>query len=445
MKTYLLLSYLSLCCLISFAQTQSKEHLLQFSTTSIIDSFFVSTPIPLISDQPNPFLYVSVYTEDPYFKGSVFIRTAIQNEWSEWFLLSQVPQEEYGERVVLQGRAIPIEVDQIQFKTTEWGQIPLRCRVFMPGTSAVQINSAVSSRGNPLPCEQPPICNRDCWCPTGNCPTDPTPVSTTVTHIIVHHSAANTRSADFPAVVRSYWDFHVNARGWDDIGYNWLIDANGVIYEGRGEERLGAHFSCMNEKTVGICLIGNFENERPTPAALAALQDFVAWEAHKGAIDVSKQGYHASSQLELEFMAGHRDGGASLLACSSTVCPGDSLYEELPILRSLIATNSCSEETADSTILTNTNQIRIIENISLFPNPAKEYLTVSFDSKSSKEISLSMVGVNGKEYPLGVTKIEEGKNIIPINLPSLPKGVFCLNIVVDRLMTQRKFFVMDDK
>jgi hypothetical protein len=154
--------------------------------------------------------------------------------------------------------------------------------------------------------------------------------------------------------VAYYWDLHVNTNGWDDIGYNWLIDAEGTVYEGRGNGRLGAHFSCMNGATVGICMIGNFENIPPTEMALEKLKDWLAWESCDKGIDLPVSSQHAPSQSNLRHVSGHRDGNTSTAASScarGTVCPGEQLYEQLDAIAGEVAGYACLSTTPDLVIL----------------------------------------------------------------------------------------------
>lgn len=196
-------------------------------------------------------------------------------------------------------------------------------------------------------CGQPNFCDRLCWSPQGSHPPQANPATTNPSHIIVHHSGDNQvwpAGTDFKWVVQAYWDEHVNTNGWADIGYNWLIDRNGVIYEGRGDGIRGAHFSCMNQSTTGICLIGNFELETPSAAAINKLKDLTAWEATDKNIAVHDGSRHASSQLDLFHISGHRDGNASPVpqSCASgTVCPGDNLYNLLSSVRTDVGNYQC--------------------------------------------------------------------------------------------------------
>ncbi len=213
---------------------------------------------------------------------------------------------------------------------------------YSPGKTEAGIrtdNPAVSGRDPQFcPCPQPEALSRNEWCPSGTCPEDATPVNTSVTHLIVHHSAGPNNATDWAAVVRSFWDFHVNVNGWDDIGYNYLVDPDGVIYVGRGNNRLGAHFCGTNGGTLGTCVIGDFTNITPTDEALNGLKELLAWKACD--IDVSPFGsaFHSSSNLTLDNISGHRDG-------CSTQCPGNAFYPMLPAVRQSVAefiSTSCS-------------------------------------------------------------------------------------------------------
>lgn len=159
----------------------------------------------------------------------------------------------------------------------------------------------------------------------------------TVQHLIVHHTATANDMRDWPAVVRTIWNFHAFTNGWRDLGYHYLIDPNGVIYEGRagGDGAAGIHFSCANTGTLGIALLGNFMAEPPTEPALRSLQTLLAQKAAALKLAPGESSYHASTGLNLPLIAGHRDANASKIArvCAGTQCPGDALYELLPKIR----------------------------------------------------------------------------------------------------------------
>jgi hypothetical protein len=187
---------------------------------------------------------------------------------------------------------------------------------------------------------KPAVVTRTTWgCPDGQ-GSRWTPQYTTVTHLIVHHSATPNSSSDWAATVRSIWNHHAINNGWGDIGYNYLIDSNGVVYEGRagGDNAIGAHFSCQNGNTMGVCMLGSFTNSSPTSAALNSLKQLLAWKAEQRGIDPLGSSYHSGTRLTIPNISGHRNANPSSQACSTTTCPGNNLYAQLPAIRSDVNT-----------------------------------------------------------------------------------------------------------
>ncbi len=160
----------------------------------------------------------------------------------------------------------------------------------------------------------------------------------TVTHLWVHHSAGQTSSSDFSAVVRSYYVYHTSAPlSWSDIGYNWLVDPNGVSYQGRehslniftnqgNPDVRGAHAPGVNGTTMGVCVIGDYTNILPSEKAIVALRNMLAWKAKEKGMDVL--GTRNVGTNNYNIISGHRDDVAS-----STACPGSSFYPTLPSVR----------------------------------------------------------------------------------------------------------------
>ncbi len=186
----------------------------------------------------------------------------------------------------------------------------------------------------------PPIVTRGEWgCTPESCPSADPPSYTTVTHLIVHHTAGANDATDWAAVVRSIWILHVKGNGWNDIGYNYLIDPNGILYEGRagGDGVLGAHFSCVNGGTMGVALLGTFSTTPPPAAAMSTLAETLAWQAFKWNLDPTGKTRHTSSALTLDVISGHRDANLSTAACGSTECPGNGVYVDFVELRARVA------------------------------------------------------------------------------------------------------------
>ena len=155
---------------------------------------------------------------------------------------------------------------------------------------------------------------------------------------VVHHTAgSNSYSrAQSASIVRGIERYHVLANGWDDIGYNFLVDKYGQVFEGRwgGVDRnvVGAHAQGFNQGSVGVALIGTYDSASITPAARAALIRLLAWRLDVAHVDplstfswrsTGNPKYPAGRMVTLRTISGHRDTGF-------TTCPGSQLYGELP-------------------------------------------------------------------------------------------------------------------
>lgn len=195
-------------------------------------------------------------------------------------------------------------------------------------------------------CPLPEYTTRTGWgCPTGQDFSNGDPTFTAVTHLAVHHSAGTNTSANWPGVVLSIWNHHVFTNAWADIGYNFLIDPNGVIYEGRGGNAgytldvLPAATCGSNSGTMAVCVLGNFEISEPAQAALESLEDLLAWKADAAGIAAT-----GASSLNnygtLDHIFGHRQGCA-------TACPGANLYGALPQVRVAVAASVAASCLAD--------------------------------------------------------------------------------------------------
>jgi flagellar hook assembly protein FlgD len=172
-------------------------------------------------------------------------------------------------------------------------------------------------------------------------------IAPTLKLAIVHHTAgSNTYTrAQAPAIVRGIQVYHVQGNGWNDIGYNFLIDRYGTVYEGRagGMTRnvIGAHAEGFNSGSVGVSLIGNFTNATPPKAMQDALVKLLAWRLDVAHIDPSgtvaytsggNYKFKAGKVVTLRAISGHRDTGPS-------ECPGNAAYALLPsIIKRVAAT-----------------------------------------------------------------------------------------------------------
>jgi hypothetical protein len=170
------------------------------------------------------------------------------------------------------------------------------------------------------------------------------PSYATVKMAFVHHTAGGNvyTKADAPAIVRGIYAYHTQALGWSDIGYNFLIDRFGTIYEGRygGVTKgvVGAQVLGFNTGSAGISVIGTYIDDAPPAVAVTALENLLAWKLSSGALDPlgaakmtcgSTEKFKAGATVTLPVIAGHRDA-------NYTECPGDALYALLPTVRAAV-------------------------------------------------------------------------------------------------------------
>ena len=162
----------------------------------------------------------------------------------------------------------------------------------------------------------------------------------------VHHTVtANDYSEDEAAqIVLGICRFHRNSNGWNDVGYNFLVDRYGNVYEGRagGVDRpvMGAQAQGYNAQSTGISNIGTHTSEPQTDEALEAIARLIRWKLPlhgaptSGFVTLTSTGgssnkFPTGSQVRVRRVSGHRD-------TNSTACPGDALYRQLPKLRRLV-------------------------------------------------------------------------------------------------------------
>jgi N-acetylmuramoyl-L-alanine amidase-like protein len=163
----------------------------------------------------------------------------------------------------------------------------------------------------------------------------------------VHHTESlnGYRPSDSPSIVLGICLFHRNVNRWDDIGYNFLVDRYGQVFEGRNggmdEPGIGAQAGGFNVYSTGVAAIGDFRFRRFPAAGMNALARLLAWKLSLngvpafGTVTVASGGgvftpFRKGTPVTLNRISGHRDA-------DSTVCPGNALYAQLPALRSMVA------------------------------------------------------------------------------------------------------------
>lgn len=139
----------------------------------------------------------------------------------------------------------------------------------------------------------------------------------TPSKLTIHHTATpNNDRMTMPARLRQIQAYHIDNRGWCDIGYHFLVGQDGKVYQGRPENHIAAHAAGANRHNVGISFIGNFTSIAPGTAQFDA-----------GARIVRAMADTWNIPLNRTAIRGHRQVGST-----STSCPGNALYPRLEAL-----------------------------------------------------------------------------------------------------------------
>ncbi len=272
-------------------------------------------------------------------------------EWSDW-----VPQDD----------ATPIYVDgadeaQVRAPFKPDGELHF---VNVSGTSGgpvdrlltsarESINSAfIAVASTPVAqaiAPKPVITPRALWGadnPTGGCPPRGPPELGTVTAAVIHHTvnANDYTPEEAPGIVLGICRFHVYGNGWNDIGYNALVDRYGTLYEGRAgglkQPIVGAQAQGFNSQTTSIASIGDYSTELPTPEAQRSIIQYLAWKLAvnraypaTGLVPLTSAGgsqsrYPAGTVVTVPRVVGH-------LTLGLTTCPG-TIDPLIPTIRAAV-------------------------------------------------------------------------------------------------------------
>ncbi|MEX1134443.1 MAG: N-acetylmuramoyl-L-alanine amidase [Acidimicrobiia bacterium] len=225
--------------------------------------------------------------------------------------------------------------------------------------------------------------------------------------VVVHHTVSKATSlADVPFAIDAICSFHVNGRGWDDIGYNAIVDSYGGVWEGRtgGLEAgiSGAHAAGFNTSTQGVAMLGDFSTTPPTVPQEGALIDLLDWMTGWYLIDPSSNvtlysrsdgpKFEEGESVTLPPVMGHRDLGV-------TSCPGDAGYARLPTIRASITpiprtvAPSWGDELATYSDLTGRLKIENLHSSGIIDRPV-HYQSVSTNWTSVEAVNLDGDGLD---------------------------------------------------
>ncbi|MDJ0341263.1 peptidoglycan recognition protein [Streptomyces sp. H10-C2] len=218
-------------------------------------------------------------------------------------------------------------------------EIPALSRAETAAVSATA--TATEAGGTPYIGARPKITTRAGWGADESLREAGFVYTDTVKVAFVHHTATGNgySCSEGPALIRSIYRYHVESSGWRDIGYNFLVDKCGTIYEGRaggvGKAVFGAHTLGFNTNSMGVAVLGTFTSAAPSAAALNGVSHLLAWKLGlfgsnpEGTAHLTSGGgnlYAKGTSVKLNVISGHRDG-------FNTECPGAKLYARLGSVR----------------------------------------------------------------------------------------------------------------
>jgi hypothetical protein len=183
----------------------------------------------------------------------------------------------------------------------------------------------------------PPLLSREAWGANEAIRRATPQYAPSVQFAVVHHTAGTNSytASQSAAIVRGIEIYHVKGNGWNDIGYNFLVDKYGQVFEGRyggvDQPVIGAHDEGFNTGSVGVAVLGSFQSATPPKVARTALAKLLAWRLDIAHVDpLSKltwisggnPKFAAGTPVALRAVSGHRDSG-------QTTCPGAAFYAQL--------------------------------------------------------------------------------------------------------------------
>jgi hypothetical protein len=206
--------------------------------------------------------------------------------------------------------------------------------------------AAAPKQASPQPGTPPPIIPRAFW-GADSVPPRSGPSYGVVQMAFVHHTVtANSYTPEQSAsIVLGIAKYHRDTNGWNDIGYNFLVDQYGQVFEGRAggvdQPVVGAQAQGYNAQSTGIAILGTFSDVPIPEPAMAAIAQLIGWKLSlhgapcEGEVTVVSTGgslnrYSSGTPVAMQRISGHRDG-------DRTECPGGALYAQLPALRTRAA------------------------------------------------------------------------------------------------------------
>ncbi|MGH8892330.1 MAG: peptidoglycan recognition protein family protein [Actinomycetes bacterium] len=284
---------------------------------------------------------------------TVLVRSRGDGGWTAWTALDQTPDPRAAEADRARPGTEPLWVGpsdgyQVRVDVRE-GSVPrgLRIDLIDPGSSPADAEPRPTHPAAIVHAAagMPTIYSRAQWGADERLRRNAPSYNSTIKAGFVHHTAGsnNYSEADVPKILRAIYAYHVKGNGWSDVGYNFLVDRFGRLWEGRygGMDRavVGAHTGGFNVDTFAVSAIGNYDKAAATPQMVDSIARVMAWKLAmsfrdpNGTTVLTSQGggtsrYSAGTKVTFATVSAHRDAG-------TTSCPGGNLYAQLAQIRAL--------------------------------------------------------------------------------------------------------------
>jgi hypothetical protein len=285
-------------------------------------------------------------------RAPIYLRTRDRGTWSDWHEVEVDTELGPDPGSTEAAHAAAVTTEPIWVDHGDGFQVSVGDEVAHPEVllvrerdTRVEVADATEDAGA-APGDAPPVSRRAAW---GARPPKGSPsIAGDVKLGVVHHSvtASSYAPGDVPGILRSIQAYHMDANGWNDIGYNFAVDQYGGTWEARGggidRPVVGAHAEGFNTRSVGVVVLGTFSSTVPTTAALRSVGNILGWKLFlhgadplSGNVAFTSGGsarFPAGQQLSLPRIVGHRDVGR-------TECPGAQLYSRLNVIRLVAKAN----------------------------------------------------------------------------------------------------------
>jgi uncharacterized protein with LGFP repeats len=206
---------------------------------------------------------------------------------------------------------------------------------------------STDTKASPRAVAQPPIRSRAAWGADESLRKGGASYSTTIKAVVVHHTAdgGDYSQSEVPSVIRGMYRYHTVSLGWADLGYNFVVDRFGGIWEGRAggisQPVVGAHAGGFNADTFGVSMMGDFTSVAPSAECLESVARVIAWKLSMyglpadGAAYLTSAGggtarYAPGTTVKLRTINAHRDVGF-------TACPGNVGFTKMDTIRARVA------------------------------------------------------------------------------------------------------------